>query len=263
MSEFDLYINKLSILLKNNNVCPSHGINHAISVMINAIKCINKDDNTITIGINLKYTIFKLTNDEKKSIQLAALLHDADDKKFFPNNNNYENLRNILEGESEDLINQVVTMVDLVSSSKNGDRIPNYVVGKEWMLIPRYADRLEAIGLIGIERCYQYGKTTNNHLYVSTTPRPTNINEIWTFASEERYNNYSGTSDSMMDHYFDKLLRVTLFPIRNKYLDYECNERRQPIIDFVLFFSNKIHMTEEDVETFIKEYKTNASSINA
>jgi uncharacterized protein len=257
MSEFELYINKLSTLLKKNNVCPSHGINHAISVMINAMRCINTDNNTITIGIKDKNTIFKLTNDEKKSIHLAALLHDADDKKFFPNNNNYENLRYILEGESEDLINQVVTMVDLVSSSKNGDRIPDYIVGKEWMLIPRYADRLEAIGIIGIERCFQYGKTTKNHLYVSTTPRPTSINEIWTYASEERYNNYSGTSDSMMDHYFDKLLRVTLFPIRNKYLDFICNQRRQPIIDFVLFFSHTNNMTEKDVEQFIKEYKTN------
>ena len=255
MSEFELYINKLNILLKNNNVCPSHGINHSISVMINATKSINMDNNTITIGITDKNTIFKLTNDEIKSIQLAALLHDADDKKFFPNNNNYENLRYILEGESEDLINQVVTMVDLVSSSKNGDRIPDYIVGKEWMLIPRYADRLEAIGIIGIERCFQYGKTTNNHLHVSTTPRPTSINEIWTYASEERYKKYSGTSDSMMDHYFDKLLRVTLFPIRNKYLDYICNERRQPIIDFVLFFSHKDNMTEKDVENFIKDYK--------
>jgi len=259
MSYFELYINKLSILLKDNNVCPSHGINHAISVLINATKCINPDNNTITIGIQDKNTVFELTNDEKKSIQLAALLHDADDKKFFPNNNNYENLRNILEGETENFINEVVVMVDLVSSSKNGDRIPDFVVGKEWMLIPRYADRLEAIGLIGIERCYQYGKTTNNHLYVSTTPRPTTINEIWNYASEERYNKYSGTSDSMMDHYFDKLLRVTLFPIRNKYLDFKCNQRRQAIIDFVLFFSNKINMTKEDVETFIKEYKTNES----
>ena len=51
MPEFDLYINKLSILLKNNNVCPSHGINHAISVMINANNCINKENDTITIGI--------------------------------------------------------------------------------------------------------------------------------------------------------------------------------------------------------------------
>jgi uncharacterized protein len=257
MSNFDLYINKLSILLQNNNVCPSHGIEHALSVMINARNCINSDNDTITIGIKDINRVFKLKNDEKKSILLAALLHDADDKKFFPNNNNYENLRSILEGESEDLINNVVTMVDLVSSSKNGDRIPEYIKGKEWMLIPRYADRLEAIGLIGIERCFQYGKTTKNPLFVSTTPRPRNINEIWDYASEERYNKYSGTSDSMMDHYFDKLLRVTLFPIRNKFLDYKCNERRQPLIDFVLYFSDKINMTENDVEEFLKEYKKN------
>ena len=97
MSEFELYINKLSILLENNNVCPSHGINHAISVMINATKCINTENCTITIGIKDKNKTYKLTNDEKKSIQLAALLHDADDKKFFPNNNSINFIYNSSE----------------------------------------------------------------------------------------------------------------------------------------------------------------------
>ena len=35
-------------------------------------------------------------NDDKIVVELAALLHDADDEKIFPGNNNYENARKIL-----------------------------------------------------------------------------------------------------------------------------------------------------------------------
>jgi uncharacterized protein len=143
-----MYIDKLNKLLTDNKVSECHGLNHAESVMNNAFYALEAQDYT-------------LTDEEKDSVLLAALLHDADDRKFFPNNHNYENLRNILEDKSEEFINQVISMVDLVSSSKNGDFIPEYIKNKEWMLIPRYADRLEAIGVIGIERCYIYGKVKN------------------------------------------------------------------------------------------------------
>lgn len=252
MPGYEKYINKLDDILKINNVCLSHGIQHAIFVMSNAKNCM------IANKIIINDKTIELSQEEYKAILLAALLHDADDKKFFPCNKNYENLRYILEGENDNLINLVVTMVDLVSSSKNGDRIPDFIKDKLWMLIPRYADRLEAIGIIGIERCYKYGKTTNNHLYLPTTPRPINVSEIWNFASQERYDSYTGKSDSMMDHYFDKLIRLTLFPIRNKFLDSECFKRRQPIIDFVLYFSNKENFTDNDVLNFLKREPSSA-----
>jgi len=249
MTNYEKYINKLDDILKINNVCLSHGIQHAIEVMCNAKNCI------INNKIIINNKTYELNEDEKKSILLAALIHDADDKKFFPNNKNYENLRLILEGESDNLINLVVTMVDLVSSSKNGDIIPDFVKDKLWMLIPRYADRLEAIGIIGIQRCYQYGKTTNNPLFVPTTPRPIDIYDIWNYATEERYNSYTGKSNSMMDHYFDKLVRLTIFPIRNNFLDFECSKRRQPIINFILYFSSKNTFTDDDVLYFLKNVK--------
>ena len=250
MLNYDKYIDKLTQILKEYNVCSSHGIEHAFTVMMNAKNCINLKNNSI----NINYKDYILTDDEIDAILLAALLHDADDKKFFPNNKNYENLRSVLFDKTEDFINKVITMVDLVSSSKNGDNIPDFVKAKEWLLIPRYADRLEAIGLIGIERCYKYGKTSNNPLFVDTTPRPLTEIEIWDHATEERYKNYTGKSDSMMDHYYDKLLRLTVFPIRNAYLDLMCNKRRKPIINFVLYFSNKKNMTDEDVINFINNF---------
>ena len=155
-------------------------------------------------------------------------------------------------------------MVDLVSSSKNGDTIPDSIKNEKWMLIPRYSDRLEAMGLIGISRCYQYSKTTNNPLYLPSnsefktpTARPKSEEEIWEVATPERYKQYTGKSVSMIDHYYDKLLRCTFFPVKNYHFDKHCKERRQVLIDFILYFSNKEDFNDKDVLDFIENYKTN------
>jgi len=239
------YIDRLNEIFDKNNVCKSHGILHAIKVMNNA-------------DLALSYANFKINDDIKRSILLAALLHDADDKKFFPNNLNFENLRFVLADYDPNLTDLIIKMVDLVSSSKNGDNIPEEVIEskkKEWLLYHRYADRLEAIGIEGVERCYQYALTTNNNLFVPTSPCPTNEEEIWKFATIERYKNYQGKSQSMIDHYYDKLLRATFFPIKNEFFDYESNKRRKPLIDFLIYFSKNKTMCNQNVEDFIANYK--------
>ena len=240
----DQYINSLESILTKKNVCISHGVGHAIIVMNNARNALSSE----------KYNLSEL---DYKSVLLAALLHDADDRKFFPDNKNYENVREILKNESDQFISQVITMVDLVSSSKNGDSIPSYVADNMWMLIPRYADRLEAIGLVGVERVYQYAKTVNNPLYVESTPKPKSEEEIWEIATEDRYRSYSGSSASMIDHFYDKLLRASFFPIKNNFLNIESKIRRKPMIDFLLFFSNKENLSDLEVVDFIKDYYKN------
>jgi uncharacterized protein len=237
----DEYINSLESILLKKNVCISHGIGHAIIVMNNAINALSSE----------KYDLNEL---DYKSVLVAALLHDADDRKFFPDNKNYENLREILKNESEQFVTQVITMVDLVSSSKNGDSIPNYVANNMWMLIPRYADRLEAIGLVGVERVYQYAKTSNNPLYVESTPKPKNEEEIWEIATIDRYKSYHGSSLSMIDHFYDKLLRASFFPIMNNFLNTEAKIRRKPMIDFLLFFSYKENLSDIEIVNFIRDY---------
>jgi len=230
------YINKLRSILEENNVCSSHGIDHAIQVMKNAEKAIEQSNLVID-------------DKSKECILLAALLHDADDKKFFPNNNNFENLRFVLKDYDQTYIPLIIQMVDLVASSKNGDRIPDNI--PEWMVYPRYADRLEAIGYIGIERCYKYSLTSDNPLYTDKTPCATSEEDVWKLSTLERFNNYSGKSISMIDHYYDKIVRTTKFPIRNKYFDEICDIRRKPIIDFVLMYSKNKRITHEDVNNFL------------
>lgn len=184
---------------------------------------------------------------------LASLLHDADDQKFFPENKDYNNARLILNDMSAEFVDKVIKLISWVSASKNGDDIPNSAVNNDWMLIPRYADRLEAIGMIGIERCYIYTVKKGRPICTESTPMPQTEKEIWDCATKERFNSYTNgkESDSMVDHFYDKLLHITKFPIRNSFFDKECEKRRKPLIDFLLKVGEKGGMTNKDISVFL------------
>jgi len=83
-------------------------------------------------------------------------LHDVDDRKYFPNNINYENGRKILSeiDLSKDDVEEIIHMIDVVSTSKYGDKI--YDDDPIWYYVPRYCDRLEGTGLINVYRTLLY-----------------------------------------------------------------------------------------------------------
>jgi hypothetical protein len=122
-------VENMTALLDGAGICESHGSDHAKCVMNNALKAL----------IHEKESNKAILESQIEAVTLAALLHDVDDKKFFPNNKNYENLRMLVSEYPIDTIDLVVRMVDLVSASKNGDSIPDDCKDNMWMLIPRYA----------------------------------------------------------------------------------------------------------------------------
>ena len=90
---------------------------------------------------------------DREIVALAALLHDADDRKLFPSKEN-ENARAFLEGRvPEDRIRKICACIETVSFSRNPDRAPESVEGK----IVQDADRLDAMGAVGIARTFAYG----------------------------------------------------------------------------------------------------------
>ena len=109
---------------------------------------------------------------------------------------------------------------------------------------------------------YLRKKVSKLPLYLESSPKPTTEEEIWALATEERYNSYNGKSLSMIDHYYDKLLRLSVFPIKNKYFDIECAKRRQPLIDFLLYFGQKGSITFDEVEEFISEHSAPRSKFH-
>ena len=90
---------------------------------------------------------------DRRIVSLAALLHDVDDHKLFRTEND-RNARSFLEGRvPADEIGLICECIDSVSFSRNRGRVPGTLEGK----IVQDADRLDAMGAIGIARTFAYG----------------------------------------------------------------------------------------------------------
>ena len=91
---------------------------------------------------------------DNEVVALAALLHDVDDHKLFDTKDN-ANARAFLTsndlGEKE--IEQICVIINGVSFSKNRGMKPESIEGQ----IVQDADRLDAIGAVGIARTFAYG----------------------------------------------------------------------------------------------------------
>lgn len=128
-------IDFVSDLLGNNS--GGHDVAHSLRVYKNALEIAENES-----GCDLFV------------VSLAALLHDVDDHKLFNNENN-ENTRALLakSGVSDELTEEICNAINSVSFSKNRGKKPQTLEGK----IVQDADRLDAMGAIGIARTFAFG----------------------------------------------------------------------------------------------------------
>lgn len=130
------------------------------------------------------------------TVEVTALLHDSADSKFAGENTEqgYLLISDFMDKcELSEIKDQVVTVIRNVSFSnknKSGD------INDPLLRIIQDADRLDAIGAIGVARAFNYGGFRNNKIY-----NPDII------SSEESVKGYpqSGTS-STISHFYEKLL---------------------------------------------------------
>lgn len=103
-------------------------------------------------------TAMKIADTEKACdrdiVALGALLHDADDTKLFGTVGN-ANARLFMEKEglSQEMQDRICNVINGVSFSHNRGKVPETLEGK----IVQDADRLDAIGAIGIARAFAFG----------------------------------------------------------------------------------------------------------
>jgi uncharacterized protein len=120
-------------------------------------------------------------------IELAALLHDVDDKKFRKTDGSgaekiITDLLNI-QSVKKEIIKEVVWINKYISFS-SGQRIETK--SYEFKIV-QDADRLDAIGAIGIARAFNYGGFKNNAIYIPDVEG-------------------QGLKASTIAHFYDKLL---------------------------------------------------------
>ena len=93
-------------------------------------------------------------------ISLAALLHDVDDSKIFKTTNN-ENARKFLANRvNKEDEESIIQIINEISFSKNKDKTPTSLEA----MIVQDADRLDAIGAVGVARAFAYGGNQNRPL---------------------------------------------------------------------------------------------------
>lgn len=130
-------------------------------------------------------------------VKLAALLHDIADSKFHGGDESVgpKTARTFLESQnvSEAIISHVIAIIENISFK--GGNFEKKFNSKELEIV-QDADRLDALGAIGIARTFNYGGFKNRPLY-----NP-NIQPNLNMSKEEYKNSESPT----LNHFYEKLL---------------------------------------------------------
>ena len=146
---------------------------------------------------NLSRYLAEKENADSFIVEMAALLHDIDDWKFSSNNDNPTNTEVFLKKiqvNEEDLI-KIIKIINTISF-KGGvvDSSQETIEGK----VVQDADRLDAIGAIGIARTFAYGGNKNRVIY-DPNIKPMNFTSLEDVKSE---NNHT------INHFYEKLLKL-------------------------------------------------------
>ncbi len=134
-------------------------------------------------------------------VKLGALLHDIADSKFHPDASGGDETigpktaRTFLESQnvSEEIIAQVVNIIENISFK--GGNVENNFTSMELDIV-QDADRLDAIGAIGIARAFNYGGFKNRGLYDPQIAPNMNMTK------EE----YKKSQAPTINHFYEKLL---------------------------------------------------------
>jgi uncharacterized protein len=142
---------------------------------------------------DLARTICAQEGGDMDMVRLAALLHDVDDRKLF-GDNGFMNARTFMDSESIPVEDQlfICDIISQVSFKGKDSVVPGTLEGK----IVQDADRMDAIGAIGIARAFAYGGSKGRAMYIPGDAPKEGM-------SEKEYFSNQGTS---VNHFHEKLL---------------------------------------------------------
>ena len=132
---------------------------------------------------------------DKELVGLSALLHDVDDRKLVgADAPPHANATVFLSRQGYCRIPEVCHIIEQISFRGTGSTVPDSIEGK----IVQDADRLDALGAVGIGRCFAYGGSKGRPMHDPALPARSNM------TAEEYYQN-TGTA---INHFYEKLLKL-------------------------------------------------------
>ncbi len=139
-------------------------------------------------------TIAEAEHADLEVVALAALLHDVDDRKLSPTTaEKKENATRFMRSQNvpESEIRQVCQIIGEVSFKGTDSVRPSTPEGK----CVQDADRLDALGAIGIARTFAYGGSHNRAIYDPELPPQTAMNQA----------QYYSSKSTSLNHFYEKL----------------------------------------------------------
>ncbi|WP_400075970.1 HD domain-containing protein [Winogradskyella sp. R77965] len=142
--------------------------------------------------------IAKQEDVDRTVVSLAALLHDIADPKF---NNGDETIGPRIASEfllkhnvDSEIIEHVTQIIENMSFKNSFDLNPSF--SSKEMDVVQDADRLDAIGAIGIARCFNYGGFKDRPLYNPEIKPNLNMTKA----------EYKAAKAPTINHFYEKLL---------------------------------------------------------
>lgn len=170
-------------------------------------------------------------------VALGALLHDIADAKFHDGDENkgpqmaFEFLSKL--GVSIEIIKHVQNIIRHISFKQTKNQLASTFSSKELEVV-RDADRLDAIGAIGIARAFNYGGFKNRSLY------DPEIKPNLQMSKEE----YKNSKAPTINHFYEKLLLLKDM-IHTETGKKMAEERHQFMLMFLEQFSREIQFNEK------------------
>ena len=132
-----------------------------------------------------------------ETVQLIALLHDADDRKLSPHTHeNLDHARNFLRGNDVEAerTERILEGIRNLSFQGTGKTVPQSLEGK----IVQDADRLDAMGAMGVARAFAYGGSRGRMMYDPQEPPQLDMDR----------ETYVKSNGHTINHFYEKLLRL-------------------------------------------------------
>ena len=141
---------------------------------------------------NAEEILLKESAADKKIVRLAVLLHDIDDVKYHSEDNPSASEIMSKSGVNLELASQVLSCIESVSFSGGNAKELTSLEGS----IVRDADRLDAIGAIGIARTFAFGGAKGRKIYDTDEIIRENMSET----------EYRERGTASLTHFHEKLL---------------------------------------------------------